>query len=334
MNYGVGVTRDKKWQILTDGNDVYEQIDFYYPDLKYALQSDENPVRKLDLTQHQLVAFCNANSLKLHRPVARSWFNEFTLEAISKKFNELKYIYSEWHRIKEHERNVEDHMNKVMVDLERLRWDKYYGTLHISKMDDMSGQELEFAIREIYEKRGYTATLTKATGDYGVDIVARHKGKVLAIQAKRYSKPVGVKAVQEVASGCRFYGASDPIVITNSTFTDNAKNLARSLSVKLIDRKDLQKMWAETFPMPTIPAFDKSQYDLNETSISALIGKPLFKHKVRYLSNLLMAKNSGVGIREWVLKMRDLDSTGSRFLFKTAIELGYITQEEVDSATR
>ncbi|WP_244988982.1 restriction endonuclease [Robertmurraya siralis] len=52
-------------------------------------------------------------------------------------------------------------------------------------------------------------------------------------------RKVGVKAVQEIASAKNHYRADECWVITNRFFTEQAKKLASSNEVRLIDRKHL-----------------------------------------------------------------------------------------------
>ncbi|WP_342591586.1 restriction endonuclease [Paenibacillus shirakamiensis] len=61
----------------------------------------------------------------------------------------------------------------------------------------------------------------------------------MVVQAKRYSKNVGLKAVQEVQGAKAHYKASEAWVVTNSDYTQQAYNLAKSNQVKLINRDQL-----------------------------------------------------------------------------------------------
>jgi HJR/Mrr/RecB family endonuclease len=73
--------------------------------------------------------------------------------------------------------------------------------------------------------------------DFGGDIIAR--GFLLSkivVQCKHYSKPVGVRAVQEAAAARSYYNASRAAVATNSTFTKQAKELAHRCGVSLWER--------------------------------------------------------------------------------------------------
>lgn len=72
--------------------------------------------------------------------------------------------------------------------------------------------------------------------DFGADIVARRLFWKIVVQCKHYSKPVGVRAVQEVIAARQYYGASIAAVATNRTFTRAAKQLAQRCGVELWER--------------------------------------------------------------------------------------------------
>lgn len=72
------------------------------------------------------------------------------------------------------------------------------------------------------------------SGDFGADIIARgFLFTKIVVQCKAYSKPVGVKAVMEVNAARRYYHASRAAVATNSTFTRQARELAKHCGVEL-----------------------------------------------------------------------------------------------------
>jgi restriction system protein len=83
------------------------------------------------------------------------------------------------------------------------------------------------------------SNVTKGSGDYGVDIIAEKDERKIAIQCKLYSNPVGYKAVSEVYAGKGCIDASEALVVTNSTFTRQAKEGAERLKVKLIHHNEL-----------------------------------------------------------------------------------------------
>lgn len=93
-------------------------------------------------------------------------------------------------------------------------------------------------------KFGWSASVTTASKDQGVDVLARKDGLSVAIQAKRYAGKVGNKAVQEVYSGARHLGLSAAAVVTTVGFTRSARELAGSTGVTLLHVEDLPRLEA------------------------------------------------------------------------------------------
>jgi restriction system protein len=124
----------------------------------------------------------------------------------------------------------------LIVKINRERRLRKSGILEVDKM---SGKKFEEYLQVLLKTKGYYVELTPYTGDYGVDLILSTKGKKIIVQAKRYKKNVGIKAVQEIAAAKSHYKADECWVLTNSFFTVQAKKLAASNQVKLIDRKQL-----------------------------------------------------------------------------------------------
>lgn len=103
-----------------------------------------------------------------------------------------------------------------------------------SRFVPMTGIEYEELCAEILRKRGFQVTLTKASGDQGIDIIAWRDGIKYGIQCKYYKGSVPNKAVQEAYSGARFYDCDRAAVMTNSELTASAKELAAKLNVDFI----------------------------------------------------------------------------------------------------
>ena len=109
--------------------------------------------------------------------------------------------------------------------------------------DSLTGVEFEGFISKLLKDLGYTDIRgTAVTGDQGADIIARKGDKTVLIQAKRYYKPVGNKAVQEIVGALKYYNGDEGWVVTNSTFTPGAKTLAQKNNIKLIDGQELSTL--------------------------------------------------------------------------------------------
>ena len=106
--------------------------------------------------------------------------------------------------------------------------------------DEMEGHDFEYYCADLLERRGFeNVTVTKGSGDYGVDILAEREGVAYGIQCKRYEGSIGTKAVQEAYSGMAYYDCDEAIVLTNSFFTPQATEAAEKLGVILWDREAL-----------------------------------------------------------------------------------------------
>jgi len=114
----------------------------------------------------------------------------------------------------------------------------------IDEIDKMTGEEFELFTAAILRGCGFVIEeMTKTTGDYGADIIISFDQIRIAVQCKRYSHPVGVKAVQEVISAMKHYNCEEAIVITNNYFTKQAEILAEDNEVvSLWNRNKLIQM--------------------------------------------------------------------------------------------
>ncbi|MCS2163909.1 restriction endonuclease [Scandinavium sp. H11S7] len=108
-----------------------------------------------------------------------------------------------------------------------------------TNIDDMTPVEYEEYCAGILAEQGWESRVTQGSGDQGVDVLAEKDGLTIAIQCKKYSSPVGNKAVQEVIAGRGYYGAHLGIVVTNNTYTPSARQLAKSQSILLLHHDDL-----------------------------------------------------------------------------------------------
>ena len=116
-------------------------------------------------------------------------------------------------------------------------------SLELSDIDGMNGWTFEYYVADLLRKNGYSGVeVTRGSGDFGVDIIAYKNNSLWAFQCKNYSSKLGVSPIQQVYSGAVKYGASISVVITNSYFTDHAKELGNSLGVFLWDRIKLAEL--------------------------------------------------------------------------------------------
>lgn len=108
-------------------------------------------------------------------------------------------------------------------------------------VQSMTGLEYEhWCAKRLAESGKFLkVTVTPPTGDFGADIVAVDAAKrTWVVQCKHYRSKLGNSPIQEVVSAKAHYGAECAAVVTNSTFTEKAKQLARENRVKLYEHID------------------------------------------------------------------------------------------------
>lgn len=110
-------------------------------------------------------------------------------------------------------------------------------------IDTLDGYNFEKVCAHILCCNGYiNICVTSGSKDRGIDIIAEKDGMKYSVQCKHYSSNVGNHAVQEAFSGKSIYNADVAFVLTNSYFTQQAEQDARTLCVELWNRSKLLNM--------------------------------------------------------------------------------------------
>ena len=109
----------------------------------------------------------------------------------------------------------------------------------IAEIDQMTGVAFERRLVVLFRALGYQVTHVGAVGDFGGDLVLSKDGVRTVVQAKRYGKNVGVRAVQEVVAAKSMYDCTAALIVTNRDFTAQARTLARRAGVELWGREQL-----------------------------------------------------------------------------------------------
>jgi hypothetical protein len=106
----------------------------------------------------------------------------------------------------------------------------------------MTPREYELFCEDKFKKNGWEASATQASSDQGVDVEAKRNGVKVVAQCKKFKKPVGNKAVQEVVAGIKHYSANYGVVIAPNGFTKSAIKLAESNNIKLIHHDEIETL--------------------------------------------------------------------------------------------
>lgn len=131
---------------------------------------------------------------------------------------------------------------------ERVKWNiqtsKWKSAWQVPSLSQkvMTGAEYEKYCTNLLTQQGWTCATTPLSGDQGADIIGLKASKKLVVQCKLYSSSVGNQAVQEVIAARTFYRADFAAVITNSTYTRSAKELAISAGVVLMTHEEVPEI--------------------------------------------------------------------------------------------
>lgn len=122
----------------------------------------------------------------------------------------------------------------------------------LQQLRTMDPYDFEHFVADLWEVRGWNTTVSQESVDQGVDIVATKEDpfpQKQVIQAKRYNSDntIGSPKIQQYASLRQQEDRADAtVIVTTSQFTQQAKNLAQKLNVKLVDAEDLYNLLRET----------------------------------------------------------------------------------------
>ena len=135
---------------------------------------------------------------------------------------------------------AERRRQQAAVEAEKRR-DLEYVKSGMAAVDLMPGVEFEKYIAARLRQNGWRVLMTPVTGDYGVDLIAKKGDQRIAVQCKRYSKAIGISAVQQVVSGAMHHDCSGSLVVSNQEFTKTAKQLAKTHNCRLVGRSELSQ---------------------------------------------------------------------------------------------
>jgi restriction system protein len=126
--------------------------------------------------------------------------------------------------------------------VKRIKASSWRSNPDMMTIDAMTGLEFERYVAQLLLLQGYGAVRLTEKYDYGIDIIAIKDGITWGIQVKRYSGLVKADAVRQVVTALKKYHCDRAMVITNSIYSNVAKELARTNGCILIDRARLMRM--------------------------------------------------------------------------------------------
>ena len=94
---------------------------------------------------------------------------------------------------------------------------------------------------KLLEARGYEVGNLRESNDYGVDMIANKGEERIAVQCKRSKNPIARKAISDAVAGMKYYKCTRAMVVTNSRFTEDAREFARGTECELVDGTVLEQ---------------------------------------------------------------------------------------------
>ena len=142
----------------------------------------------------------------------------------------------------------------------------------VNESERNTGREYEFRVADYLRNQGFKSVkVTSGSGDYGVDVVATKNGEKYAVQCKYYSQPVTQHAVREVLAGKAMYDCTKAMVVTNSTFTNSTKDLAKANDVTLVEQLQMDSNYSRTVRNNRHGILDVVAYAVTYVIVSSII---------------------------------------------------------------
>jgi hypothetical protein len=140
-----------KWTEITNSHKIDQQ---YYSDFESDLKHFSEQYPQWTVKDKSIFNVFQDN-------IWKPWFEKYSTRAnnISKKYEQF---------------------------LER-KTNKFY-LMAKSNYTFISPYEFEKVVAQLFERMGYNVELTSKSGDYGIDVIARYKQDVIAIQTKKYNQ--------------------------------------------------------------------------------------------------------------------------------------------------
>lgn len=193
-------------------------------------------------------------------------YNFGTISKLLDKFN-LEYNKEE----------VEKIIKEVQEDMELNEFEQDLGStqnINIGDFERLTGYEFEGYLKELFTLLGYTVIQTSLSGDQGADLIMSKDCEKIVVQAKKYNGKVPNKAIQEIVAAKNHYKANRAIVVTDSSFTRSAIDLALSNNVELWDGLKLKNT------IQDLKSKKKEKEIQSETLVHLQKGKDIQKIKI------------------------------------------------------
>ncbi|MCL6446829.1 MAG: restriction endonuclease [Armatimonadetes bacterium] len=111
-------------------------------------------------------------------------------------------------------------------------------------IDNMTGQQFEEFLAELFTRLGCQVEITPAIKDHGADLIAvTPSGKRIAVQAKKLADygNISSRVLGDLWRGLAWYKCTSAILVTNQFVTEQGKAEAKKFNFIIWDRPELRK---------------------------------------------------------------------------------------------
>lgn len=101
----------------------------------------------------------------------------------------------------------------------------------------MTPADYEHLVGEYFRRLGYHVTVTPASNDYGIDVIATKENEKIAIQAKMYGgtiRKVNRQTIFELYGAAAYADCDRAVLATNGRVLDNARKVADKLGIEIL----------------------------------------------------------------------------------------------------
>lgn len=106
----------------------------------------------------------------------------------------------------------------------------------------LDGISFERQVGHLFKQLGKSVELTKASGDWGVDVFLRDDSGLTAVQCKAHRGKIGPSVVRDLYGAMTHFQANRGMVISTGGYTVGARDFAMGKTIDLLDLSDLLKL--------------------------------------------------------------------------------------------
>lgn len=138
---------------------------------------------------------------------------------------------------------------RVSTNFQEFNLDHYLYSSIPLRFQGVDPAEFEDFIAFLFKQNGYDLVQTSYSADFGADIIVKKDHVKTAVQVKRYFElhKVGVSDINQVIGAQQYYQCDQAMMISTSSYTPAAKQLAVTAGVILWDWERLEKAISDTF---------------------------------------------------------------------------------------